>query len=311
MGKNQNTADVKNLVFRLLFWICIVLSFTSLLAIILLITYTNKFQDELYNFETELLKYESGQPEYEQIDNEIKQYSSKIRWLELGTNLAINIGTSCLLYAIIDFSIVRKIEGNEKDELQLKSMFRGGFTNTVSLGLDEFWNSEEGKKKNLHIRIICYGTGGFRNTITTLHAKNNVDKIEIVVCSPTLADAVGQQIDASFNTQKSLLEAKIAEFKKLSKVTVYASKVLPTVRSIRIRCKCGSPLFCAYQPYYMSEKYNDDPPTNLMTADIDDHNQNPFTIVLGSEDRTLKDLAHFLDDEFNRLAGILSDNGSK
>lgn len=311
MTEEQNNKDKKeNIAFRLLFWICILLFIISMLTIIICTILNNKFQNELHNYEKDLFNFSNSQPEYDQINEKIEQYNIYIRYTDLGTNLATNIGTSCLLYAILDILIVRKITNHKKDKLLLDDLFCGGFTDNVTNGLSKFLESKEGHEKHLSVRIICYGTGGFGNTINILNAQGNVDKIEIVMCNPVLAGVVGNQIDTSFNSQEQNLNTKINEFNALEKVTVYTSKVLPTVRSICIRCKCGSPLFGAYSPYYMSDHCGVDPVINLLTADINQRDptkpseQNPFTIVLNSEHSQLKNLAHFLDDEFNRLAGL-------
>lgn len=152
------------------------------------------------------------------------------------------------------------------------------------------------------IKIICYGTSKYGKVIDKL--KDDFPKIdaEIIVCSPDLTI-----LDYCYD--KALLKSVTKEISKLPNITVYVSKIPPTIRASLILAHNGAPLFCTMQPYLIFPEEEN--------ALFRGKNKVPAIVAQDEDSPIIFSLTNIFEREFNRLKDasdeyiILNENSSE
>jgi len=120
---------------------------------------------------------------------------------------------------------------------------------SVSAKISEHCNNMLQENKITSGQIICYGTNKYGGLVSTIKRDYPNVEVEIIVCSPTI-DIINNKDD-----EKSLRTA-ISNMKSSRKVTVYESKIPPTIRASLFYYTDKNngikrPVFCALQTYHL------------------------------------------------------------
>lgn len=144
-------------------------------------------------------------------------------------------------------------------------------------------NTEDIKK----IKIICYGTSGYNNTINQVYTKviNRTILFDIMVCSP---DVVFQNLASD----KEKIINIVNVINQDEKFNFYYSKYLPTIRGCIVYNKNDEPIWDCVQTYCYTDI------RALPTAQY----EYSYAIV-GRKENTylLKNNAEIIEKEFDRL----------
>ena len=140
----------------------------------------------------------------------------------------------------------------------------------------------------MKMKIICYGTSKYGNLVDTIKFHKNTE-LEIIVCSDS-----SPFLD-SFQKDKEVLKSVIDEMSNDERITLYISKIPPTIRasliSKEVENKKEHYVWCSVQPYYIFENVG-----KLFRGE----NYSPI-IVAYEKSFVMSDLKTVFDEEFERL----------
>lgn len=308
----------KLLVMRL---VAIIILLLAVIAGIICLILSENYKGDLYEYELEYSKVTEKEENLddaiiEEYYKNISNLNKSISICNIFVDVSINVFVSTSIFLFFDLFIKTRLDKIENDDKQMRKIFSGGTPQEVTEKLNTIFG-ESGKHKNtpINVKIICYGTGSFDGYIDSLLTNNKVKTIQIVACSPSLSGAVSQQIDELFNNsgtpfafdrEQSQLAETIASWNRKAQdnknLTVFQTKVLPTIRGILVMDKTNEPLFCAFQPYYMTNKFIDN--MNLLTSNI--RSANPFTVIVDENNADdIQPLSKFINEEFERLSKLI------
>jgi hypothetical protein len=145
--------------------------------------------------------------------------------------------------------------------------------------------------KELSLKIICYGTSGYRNVVEKIsESKNKKLKAGVVVYNP-------HKSIHFFENDKPSITSLIAKAGN-DNVVFYHSEILPSIRACAVYDGNKNVVWCCLQTYCYEAQYNYK--TQLRTAD---YRKIPAIFADQNNMKLLRTIEKIIFEEYERLGG--------